>query len=202
MPPDPASRPLRLPPADLARRALPRTRQPARAWFRVHSRSYSAIYFSRNPGHRYSHPACPHATLYLGQDAKTCVWERFGDNIFDSNYTLPKTLWDDCVISYVEVPDLQLCDLSRVLTRSAVMVDIAALMSPDLAVPQAWGLEIQQHPSQVPAVKFLSRFTNEACLALFDRPPVASRLKEKRIGPLSTFDPALEWLTENNVGLI
>lgn len=135
-------------------------------------------------------------------DPKTCLWERFGDHIFDHGYTLPKAIWDDSVISAIEVPLLHLCDLSKVPTRSAITVDLTALMNEDIAVPQEWGLQIQMHPARVPAIKFRSRFTNVACLALFDRGATKSLLKEKLIGPLNLFGLALDWLTENEVTLI
>jgi hypothetical protein len=135
-------------------------------------------------------------------DPETCLWERFGDDVFDNGYTLPQTQWDDAMISTIDVPNLQLCDLSKTTTRSAITVDLAALMNDDLTVPQQWGLEIQKHPSQVPAIKFKSRFTGTACLAVFDRGGIRAQLKETPLGPLSQFNPALDWLTKNNVTLL
>jgi hypothetical protein len=81
-------------------------------------------------------------------------------------------------------------------------VDLTALMNDDLAVPQAWGLAIQNHPAQVPAIKFKSRFTGTACLALFDRGSLPTHLKETRLGPLRTHPPALDWLQRNDVLLV
>ena len=135
-------------------------------------------------------------------DPKTCLWERFGDDIYDQGYTLPKSIWDDAVISSIEVPLLHLCDLSKVPTRSAVTVDLTALMNDDISVPQEWGLQIQLHPSRIPAIKFRSRFTNVACLVIFDRGAIKASLKEKLIGPLNRFDAALDWLTDNEVTLL
>src|SRR5438105_2379585 len=100
------ARPITLPPADLAGQRLPRTRQIARAWFKVHPRSYDAISFALKPTHRYSHPNCPHPILYAGIDPDTCLWEVFGDAIFDHRHVLPKTQWDDLMISTIEVPPL------------------------------------------------------------------------------------------------
>ncbi len=202
MPAKISPRPIRLPPAELATRALPITRQSARSWFRIHAQPYPAIFFSINPAHRYSHPDCPYPILYVGMDPKTCLWERFGDHIYDHGYTIPKTQWDDALISGIDVPPLRLCDLSRALTRSALTVDLAALMHDDITVPQEWGLQLQKHPSQVPAIKFRSRFTNTACLAIFDQGPIKAQLKEQLIGPLNQFDPALDWLIQNEVTLL
>jgi hypothetical protein len=163
---------------------------------------YSAIHFTLKPTHRYSHPNCPYPILYVAMDAGTCLWERFGDNVFDHGYTLPKTQWDDQMISTIEVPRLYLCDLSKTATRSALTVDLTALMNDDLTVPQQWGLEIQKHPAQVPALKFQSRFTAKACLAIFDRGGIRVQLKESPLSPLNQFDPALDWLTKNQVTLL
>jgi len=196
------TRPIRLPPAQLDAQELPRTRQIARAWFRVHPRASQAIFFNLKPTHRYSHPNCPFPILYVAMDAETCLWEVFGDAVFDHGRALPKTQWDDLMVSTIDVPQLHLCDLSRTTTRSALTVDLAALMKDDLRVPQAWGLAIQRHPSQVPAVKYRSRFTGNACLAIFDRAGIRRRLRERSLGTLNQFDPALTWLTQHRVTLV
>ena len=196
------ARPIRLPPADLAAHDLPRTRQIARAWFKVHPRSYDAIFFRLKPTHRYSHPSCPYPILYLGIDVETCLWEIFGDAVFDKGHALPRTQWDDLMVSSIYVPPLHLCDLSRTTTRGTLTVDLAALMSAELSVPQQWGLAIQRHPSEVPAIKFKSRFTGNACLAIFDRGGIRSRLRATLLGPLNQFDAALNWLTRHEVTLV
>lgn len=198
----PATRPVRLPPPDLATQPLPRSRQTSRAWFRVHPKGHEAIYFSLNPGHRYSHPKCPTPILYVAIDPETCLMERLGDYIYDNARQLPQTIWDSTVISRIDAPPFHLCDLSKTTTRSALTVDLTALMNADLSVPQQWGLEIQNHPSQVPAIKFRSRFTDKACLAIFDLPGIRAQLKEAGLGPVSAYNPALDWLTKHQVTLV
>ena len=199
---NPPARPIRLPPADLATQELPRTRQITRTWFRVHARASNAISFNLKPTHRYSHPNCPCPILYVSMDAETCLWEVFGDAVFDNGRALPKTQWDDLIVSAIDVTHLHLCDLSRTSTRSAVTVDLTALMNEDLRVPQKWGLAIQMHPVQVPAIKFKSRFTDNACLAIFDRGGIRNRLRETALGALNQFDPALNWLNKHDVTLV
>ena len=122
--------------------------------------------------------------------------------MFDGGHVLPKTQWDDASISAIEVPPLHLCDLANAHTRGALMVDLTALMNDDISVPQQWGLEIQNHPSQVPAIKFKSRFTGSACLALLDRAAPPTQLIETSLGPLSSYDPALKWLAKNKISLV
>jgi hypothetical protein len=109
----------------------------ARAWFRVHQTVHQAIYFGLNSINRFSHPNCPHKLLYVAIDPQTCFWECFGDMMFDGGRALPRTTWDDASISTIELPPLHVCDLSSTNTRSALTVDLTALMHDGLAVPQA-----------------------------------------------------------------
>jgi hypothetical protein len=140
--------------------------------------------------------------LYVAMDADTCFWECFGDRMFDGGHVLQKTVWDDSSISKIAVPGLYLCDLATVSTRSVLTVDLTSLMNDDLDVPQKWGLAIQEHPTQVPGIKFKSRFTGTACLALFERGTVSGQLREKLLSPLSSYSPALDWLAKNKVALV
>ena len=105
-------------------------------------------------------------------------------------------------ISSIKLPLLSVCDLGRTGVRNALKVDITALMSYDLSVPQAWGLAFQQHSANFMGIKFNSRFTNRPCIALFDRNNLKGSLNEKRIGALTGFDEALEWLEKFEVQLI
>jgi len=138
----------------------------------------------------------------VATDVETCLWEIFGDAVFDNGRVLPKTQWDNLLISTIDTPLLHLCDLSKTTTRGALTVDLTALMNDNLGVPQEWGLAIQRHPSQVPAIKFRSRFTGHACLAIFDRGGIRIRLREERLSRLNRFDPALNWLTRYEVSLV
>jgi hypothetical protein len=81
-------------------------------------------------------------------------------------------------------------------------VDLTALMSADITVPQQWGLEIQKHPSQVPSIKYRSRFTNKACLAIFDRPGISAQLKESALGAVNQYNATLDWLTKHQIILV
>jgi hypothetical protein len=198
----PPNRTLRLPPTDLSARTLLRTRQTARPWFRVHQSAHHAINFSLNPTHRFSHPSCACKILYVAIDPQTCFWECFGDRLYDGGHSLPKTVWDDASLSTIDVPPLEVCDLASAATRGALVVDLTALMNDDLAIPQAWGLAIQNHPSQVPAIKFKSRFTGSACLAIFERVTVSAQLTESLVAPLNQCPAALDWLAKTKVALV
>jgi hypothetical protein len=158
--------------------------------------------FSVNPQHRFSHPDSAHPFLYLGIDARTCLWERFGDMMYDGEHVLPRQLWAKTVLTEIRVPELKVCDLTKERTRSAMTVDMTALMSHDLSVPQAWGLAIQRHRAAFQAIKYASRFNDRACLALFGSGNVPLQLTEKRLGPLTGIDEAVDWLEDHKVSLV
>jgi hypothetical protein len=201
MPSDPAVRALRHPPANFHELKIPRTLQPAREWFGVHQSGLPARYFSLNTHHRFSHQDCPYSFLYLGVDVGTCLFERFGDEAYDRHRSLSKSLWDACCVSSIQLPEVQVCDLTRSRTLSALMVDLTALMNEKLAIPQEWGLAIQQHPGAFEGIKFKSRFNHGACLALFQRDQVEKQLTETLLGALSDQDTAVDWLDEHRVSL-
>ena len=198
---NPANRVLRLPPASLPEIRISRTRQPARNWFRVHQARQSATRFSLNTAHRYSQQDRPHPVLYLGADIDTCLFERFGDQAYDNQKALSRSLWEAHCASAIYVPEIQVCDLTSAKTLSALMVDLSALMHTRVAAPQAWGLAIQRHPANFEAIKFASRFNGKACLALFQRDGLEQRLRQKRLGTLANHDPAVDWLDKHRVSL-
>src|SRR5438270_7627143 len=125
---NPAARILRLPPADFDRIRIPKTRQPARKWFRVHQSRYQAVHFSLRTIHRFSHKHCSYPLLYLAVDIDTCLFERFGDKAYDQAKAIGRALWQVHSIAAIQVPELQVCDLTNAKTRSALMVDLSALM--------------------------------------------------------------------------
>lgn len=200
--PSKSTRPLLLPGDDFAKRAIPATRQPARKWYRVHWEDRSAVEFTLNPGHRFSHADCPHPILYVGSTIQTCLWEIFGDDVFLNKRTIAKSRWEGRGLSEVTLPGLKVCALSTEKTRSAMGVEKGSLLAADLDVPQAWGLAVQQHTTGFEAIKYTSRFVDQPCLALFGSPGLASRLGEQKIGALSDLDAAVDWLHAENAALV
>jgi hypothetical protein len=198
---NPAVRALRLPSANLDEIRIPRTRQPAQKWYRVHQSKYPAVHFSLSTSHRFSHRDCPHPFLYLAADVDTCLFERFGDKAYDQQKAIAQSLWEAHCVSAVRVPEVCICDLTRTRTLSALRVDLSALMHNELATPQAWGLALQRHPAQFQAIRFRSRFNSKACLTLFQCGGIEKRLRETLLGPLSECDAAVEWLDKHKVSL-
>ena len=126
------------PGADFDQRAIPVTRQPQRIWFRVHKVGSPAILFRKLPHHRFSHPNCPFPLLYVGATIQTCLWEYFGDDVFQGKRAIAAGKWRGCCLSQILVPELKVCAVSLERTRDAMSVDKASLMATDLTVPQAW----------------------------------------------------------------
>jgi hypothetical protein len=194
-------RPLRLPDPVFDQIKVPRTRQPARDWFRVHPIQFKALFFSLNPGHRFSHAGCPYQFLYMGADIDTCLFERFGDTAYDGKKIIPRSLWRNHGLSKLRMPELKVCDLTHAGTLSALQVDLSSLMHPDLTVSQVWGLAIQKHPADFEAIKFKSRFNGQSCLALFNRNGIEGKILETALGDLSQNSAAVDWLDKHQISL-
>ncbi len=143
--PTPARAQLR-PSADFPQRGIPATLQPQRIWFRVHRTGAPAIWFGKLPHHRFSHSNCPFPLLYVGATIPTCLWEVFGDDVFQGKRAISFRKWNGCCLSQILVPELKVCAFSLERTRDAMSVDKASLLAADLSIPQAWGLAVQGHP--------------------------------------------------------
>ena len=190
------------PGADSGQRLIPVTRQPQRSWFRVHKSGSPAMGFGKFPHHRFSHPDCPFPLLYLGATIQTCLWEYFGDDVFQGKRAIPAGKWRGCELSQILVPELQVCAANLERTRDAMSMDKASLLAADLTVPQAWGLAVQKHPANFEALKYSSRFLDQPCLALFDRGALQTKLRVKSLGTLSSLEAAVDWLDERKAALV
>jgi hypothetical protein len=139
--------------------------------------------------------------VYLGSDTATCLFERFGDEMYDRGRAIAQSLWRAHSVSTIRVPEIHVCDLTNARTLSGLMVDLGALAHHDLRTPQEWGLAIQQHPANFQAIKFKSRFNHKICLALFRRDGIEKRLKETFVQPLPANDAAADWLHDHKASL-
>jgi RES domain len=203
MPSNPSPpRPLYQPGPDFNQRTIPVTRQPPRTWFRVHRSTSPAAQFEIRPHHRFSHPQCTFPFLYVGSSLSVCLWEYFGDDIFQGQRVISAAKWNRCSLSQIAIPQVKACAVSLESTRDAMEVDKASLFATNLDIPQAWGLAIQQHPATFDAIKYSSRFIDQPCLALFDRGGLAARIHKTLLGSLSNVAPAVDWLDERKAALV
>src|SRR6266478_3086791 len=185
-------RPQLRPGADFNQRAIPVTRQPQRVWFRIHKLGSPAVTFAKVLHHRFSHPDCPFPLLYVGATIQTCLWEVFGDDVFQGKRAISSGKWRSSCLSQIVVPELKVCAVSLERTRDAMSVDRASLFAADLSIPQAWGLAVQEHPAAFEAIKYSSRFLAQPCLALFDRGGLESKLQMRELGALTSLDAAVD----------
>lgn len=203
MPSEPApARVLLRPGPDFGQQEIPVTRQPQRAWFRVHKSGSPAVRFAKLSHHRFSHPEAPYPLLYVGATVATCLWEMFGDDVFQGRRAIPAGKWEGCTLSRILVPELKVCAFNLERTRSALGVDKASLLAADLTVPQAWGLAVQQHPAAFQAIKYASRFPDQPCLALFDREGLSAKFHVQPLGELNTLNAAADWLEQQKAALV
>ena len=113
MPSDPSpARALLRPAADFNTWEIPVTRQPERSWFRVHKSGSPAVRFGIFPHHRFSHPHSPFPLLYVGATIQTCLWEVFGDDVFQGRRAISAGKWQGCCLSQIVVPELKVCAAS------------------------------------------------------------------------------------------
>ena len=101
-----------------------------------------------------------------------------------------------CVTVPAPSPGSHVDDLDKI-----VKLDLSALVHNDLAIPQEWGLAIQQHPANFQGIKFKSRFNDKVCLALFQRDGIETRLKGNLIDKLPNNDTAVDWLDKHKINL-
>ncbi len=195
-------RPLKFPSENFGSLRIPVKKQLRRFWFRVHRKGVGALDFSVRRHHRYSHCDVPYKILYLATNIQTALWEVFGDDVFRGERVIAASRWNSFQISRIETPQLNLCELSAEKTRSVMGVDKSSLLASDLAVPQSWGLAIQNHPAGFDGIKYTSRFIDRPCLALFEKPSVVEMVFESRIGDMNEIGPAIDWLGRQRVALV
>jgi hypothetical protein len=167
----------------------------------VHQSKYSALFFSLNSGHRFSHPESPFPCLYLAADIHTCLFERFGDQTYANHMAIAESIWNAHSLSRVQVPLLNVCDLTSSKTLSSLKVDLSTLMHHDLALPQEWGLALQRHPAGFQGIQFRSRLNGKRCLVLFKREGLEKRLRDTILDTLPNQQDAVDWLDKHEVSL-
>jgi hypothetical protein len=196
------NRPIRLPEIAFAEADLPAVPLQPRNLLRIHSGKRDGAEFRLSENHRFSHPDAPGGLLYLGENFETCAWERFGDIVLEGS-GIGLSVWNGCRLSRIGfLQPLDICDLTELATRRALGVDLSALEHTNLDIPQAWGLAVQTHPSQPDGLRYLSRFTDKPCIALFDRPGISAKLSTEPLALLPDLDEAGAFLETHRIALV
>jgi len=195
-------RPLHLPPVDFASRDIPVVRSRPTRWSRLHLRTHPPISYSPLAENRF---AAPHlGTLYLGRDARTCLLEKYGDEIYGARNsgltpTLPAADWRARRLTALAVPALKICDLTASATLAACGVDLGSLNCHELRYPQAWAKALMEHPAAFDAILYASRFTQVPCVAIYNRRSL--KVKILNTHPLSSHPEGMKFLAEFQIAL-
>lgn len=203
MPRPSKKRPVHLPPADFDSRKIPFKRKGLARWWRLHSNVSHPVFFSTLSGNRFAVPGL--GTLYLGGNARSCLLEKYGDEIYgarnqEKRPELAASDWRDRVLTAVGVPGIIVCDLTSAATLAACGVDMGTLANPHLRFPQAWAKAIMEHPTGFDGILYSSRFTQGPCLALFNRRPLKIKLLQSTA--LSAHPDGLKLLSEFQIALV
>jgi hypothetical protein len=198
-----ASRPIRLPAKDFAKKPLPFETIAGFKALRLHGATRPAVQFRSVPAQRFSHPASTRDLIYLGEDLETCLWESFGDAILNPGSVISRSIWMTRQVSEIYASaKLRLCDLTDHKTRTILKVDLSALKHTELQIPQTWGLAIMSHPEAVDGFYYASRFTGRRCAVLFGGNRIASILESKSVGALTDLEESGPFLEENEIALV
>lgn len=162
-------KPLRLPPQDLSQLSLEAVTLPPAGWVRLHYPG-RALHFTVNPEHRFTPEDAKYRVLYLARDEQTAVLEIFGDRIYSRKQgRISRAEWNTRELSRLLVPPLKVADLTQA-AMVAARVDLAALANRSRRVTHLWGGAVMNHPDGFHGLLYMSRFTGNTCLALFQCP--------------------------------
>ncbi|HEY1042624.1 MAG TPA: RES domain-containing protein [Telluria sp.] len=173
-----------LPPADFASRTLP-VREfdcSSTPLLRIHLRANHPVFHSRRSScreaNRFDAPADEFGVLYASASFSACMAEAIVRDRYAGG-PAPLVLEEFRLrlrsLSRLEPhqPRLRLADFSAPLVGLGFSTQVLA--TPDYAAPNQWSLAVHRHPEQVDGIYFVSRYANEASVALFDRVPVSAR---------------------------
>ena len=197
-----SKRPVYLPPADLAEREIPSRSTDLGALVRIHRCEFGAVYFSKNPGHRFSPADGTHEVLYLGRTFSTAFLEVFGDRIYQDRLTIDAVGWSSHCHSLVGVAALKIVNLTHPKTLTTLGVDLAALHAHDLEIPQAWARALMDHSSGFDGIQFPSRFDGGDCYALFGTEATRDAIDVLETTPFDELSGAATMLDRYQVALI
>jgi RES domain len=196
-------RPIYTPPSDFAGRPLIGSAVTITPWFRVHPIDKSAIYFGKRANNRFTPRNSPLGVWYVAEDLHTALYELFGDEMIGSNRRIREFRWLNSRVSEVHFSStVSVCDFSDEQSRIRLGVDLSALMTPDLDVPQQGALAVMNHGAMVNGIQYQSRFTPRKCLALFDRRNIGATINTKLLGALSSLTEANKFLDDNEVIMV
>lgn len=166
------------PPPDFNKRSLPIKLLDLRSspLQRIYRTGHEPVYFNK-PGmsktrFRFDAPNDEFGVLYASQHFEACVAETIIRNRFAGG-ALPLQI-EEREISSRSIAKLttasghlRLADLAQPLVHLGGSAQI--LSDPNYLIPNRWSLAIEGHPEGVDGIYFISRYANQASVAIFDR---------------------------------
>lgn len=140
-------------------------------WSRIGQKKYSPIHYSQDSGWRFSSSRIP-GILYLGDDAVTCFWEVFWDDLITrplADRRLDHAKVDARACAQVVVPrGLRIIDTRDAEVLRTISAPHGTFQGPYTNC-QAWAEAFWNHPVKVHGFLFDSaRNAGGVCLALFE----------------------------------
>lgn len=144
---------------------------------------YSPIFFNRRSTSatvfRFDAPNDEFGVLYAAPTFSACMFETVIRNVFAGG-TLP-LLIGESELSCRSISSLgagrpgalRLADFTQSL--APLGGDNMVMATSDYMVPNAWSFAVHSHPEKFDGIYFRSRYSNEPCVALFDRVDVIAR---------------------------
>ena len=167
------------PPSDIQTRSLPviEIDLAARPLYRIHRSAFSPIFYNRQSlstsRYRFDAPGDEYGVIYGGFTFAACIFETVVRNRFE---TQPEPL----IIGNDELEQrsltrlvvdggrqLRLADFTQSLAVFGASTLILSI--DDYTGPNLWSKAIHDADQQLDGIYFQSRFSNEPCVAIFDR---------------------------------
>lgn len=165
-----------LPPADIARRELPLRELAPGLLMRIHPRGRDPLFYSRRSAcpaaNRFDAPGDEYGVLYASPSFSACMAETLIRARF-AGASAPLVLEESrlrlrCLsLLTPAAPPLRLADLSAPLFGLGFSTQVLA--TPDYLAPNLWSRAVHDHPARFDGIYFVSRYANQASVALFDR---------------------------------
>ncbi len=159
----PGTLPLRLPPVDLASRAVDIVLVPPTSLIRVSRYTTGEPFFGRTGTCRFDDPAQRFGTCYLGFDLTVAFAESVLHNKEpdDGGFSVSGAEIDTCFAPSFAGADLRLAKLyGTSLLRLGGNGEISG--TGDYALPQAWASALVAHPARIDGFIYMSRRVNDA----------------------------------------
>ena len=142
----------------------------ARAWYRVHHRDYTAVYFDREPTYRFNAPDAGFGVMYMSESAEGS----FAETLLRRRVRplrLTQRALHERALTELMLPELRFADFTS-LRLSALGLDARIASDNCYELAQRWAGWVHAHPANVDGICYLARQApGVRSVALFERAP-------------------------------